>query len=213
MADEISETKTRYERLDPNVVKVFRLAELANKDNEDCHLGELLKFSEDTAMTILMALDCEDNLPPLTEADLLAFVDVQEPDISASTADTRASVVKKFTAAVANLDGSAVQDIYHSAATSPPTKNLHHAGVKLVVSTRAQTARPTIAQHRRGWGRMLSFQGCRNCRTQSSSRLMIYQRPLRSVAAVPQQYGDQTPQQTSAILGYLPKCIGFPERT
>ena len=67
MADEISETKTRYERLDPNVVKVFRLAELANKDNEDCHLGELLKFSEDTAMTILMALDCEDNLPPLTE--------------------------------------------------------------------------------------------------------------------------------------------------
>ena len=31
MADEISETKTRYERLDPNVVKVFRLAELANK--------------------------------------------------------------------------------------------------------------------------------------------------------------------------------------
>ena len=40
MADEISETKTRYERLDPNVVKVFRLAELANKDNEDCHLGE-----------------------------------------------------------------------------------------------------------------------------------------------------------------------------
>ena len=109
MADEISETKTRYERLDPNVVKVFRLAELANKDNEDCHLGELLKFSEDTAMTILMALDCEDNLPPLTEADLLAFVDVQEPDISAPTADIRASVVKKFATAVANLDGSAVQ--------------------------------------------------------------------------------------------------------
>ena len=27
MADEISETKTRYERLDPNVVKVFRLAD------------------------------------------------------------------------------------------------------------------------------------------------------------------------------------------
>ena len=102
MADEISETKTRYERLDPNVVKVFRLAELANKDNEDCHLGELLKFSEDTAMTILMALDCEDNLPPLTEADLLAFVDVQEPDISASTADIRESGARRCESIVNN---------------------------------------------------------------------------------------------------------------
>jgi hypothetical protein len=32
MTDEISESKTRYERLDPNVIQVLRLAELADKD-------------------------------------------------------------------------------------------------------------------------------------------------------------------------------------
>ena len=39
MADEISETRTRYERLDPNVVKVLLLAELANKGDEDAKSG------------------------------------------------------------------------------------------------------------------------------------------------------------------------------
>ena len=33
MTDEISESKTRYERLDPNVIQALQLAELADKDN------------------------------------------------------------------------------------------------------------------------------------------------------------------------------------
>jgi hypothetical protein len=158
MTDESSENKTRYERLDPNVIQVFRLAELADKDNEGCHLGSSLKFSSDTAMNILMALDCEDNLPPLTEVDLLTFFDGQEPDISADTANIRAAATKKFATAVANLDGSAVQDIYHSATTSPPAKNLiakislllkrsmnkHKIHVKLdeLKAARAHTSKP-----------------------------------------------------------------------
>ena len=83
--------QVRYDRLDPAVIHVFQLAELADQGRKDDHLGSHLKFCSDTAMNIFMALDCEDNMPPLTQANILTCLDAREPDISTNVANARAS--------------------------------------------------------------------------------------------------------------------------